>query len=211
MPSIPDNLLAVETSSGLTSIAFWDGQKTYSAIETEPNKQAERILPMTADLLAKAGKTPNDIKAFAATLGPGGFTGIRIGLSAITGMKAVLGGEVYGVSTTELAAFAAGLKGSGTIVLNALRGQLFVQPFKEGIIADSEIALVDIPKLAVSGPVITNCPELVKGAATPALMAESIIGLLKLRAEQGTLTPIEGGLTPIYVRPPDAKLPQKKL
>lgn len=208
--ALPHNLLAVETSSGFTSVAFYDGEKTYAALETEPNKQAERILPMTAKLLRQAGKTPADVKAYAATLGPGGFTGIRIGLSAITGMQTVTGGDIYGVSTTELVAHDCNLKGGGTVVLNALRGQLFVQRFKDGIIPDTEIELVDIPTFSVSGPVLTNCPEIVPGTVIRPLTAGAIIALLNFRAEQGLLQPLSGSFTPIYVRPPDAKLPQQK-
>lgn len=177
-------------------------------MEPEPNKQAERLLPMVAELLPN----PSEVKAYAATLGPGSFTGIRIGLSALIGMQAVHPAPFYGASTMELAAFSAGMmKQPCTVILNAMRGQVFVQHFTDGITEAGEISLLNLDALTKPAhPVISNCPELLPFAATacPGPDAANLIGLLQLRAAEGRLA--ERQALPIYVRPPDAKLPQKK-
>lgn len=206
------NLLAVETSAGQTSAAFWDGASIHSRTETEPNKQAERLLPMIGELLHSLGKTPSDVAAYAATLGPGSFTGIRIGLAGLVGLHAVTGGALYGATTLDLASFSGKIDAAHTVILNAMRGQAYVQHFSAIDTPSSTISLENLEGLELSGPVITNCRELLPDGLelvdTPPSHAEKLLQLLLDRAKRGTLT--ASALAPVYVRPPDAKLPTKK-
>lgn len=206
------HLLTVETSAGQTSIAFWDGQAVHTRTETEPNKQAERLLPMIGELLESLGKSPADITAYAATLGPGSFTGIRIGLAALVGLHAVTGGTLYGATTLDLASFSGQIESPHMVVLNALRGQAYVQRFSAIDTPSSAITLENLEGLELNGPVLTNCRELLPAGGEPvdipAPHAEALLRLLLDRAKRGTLT--ASALAPVYVRPPDAKLPTKK-
>jgi tRNA threonylcarbamoyladenosine biosynthesis protein TsaB len=93
--------------------------------------QSEALLPMVARVLGEAGVRPTDLGLIAVTVGPGAFTGIRIGLAAAKGLGLALGAPVAGVTTLEAVAGAVP-RGSAQRILVALdskREEFFVQLF----------------------------------------------------------------------------------
>lgn len=118
-------LLALETCFGKFSIALFDGAvcKAYFA-STEETKQAEELIPAIQVLLAGAGVTYAALTKIAVCVGPGSFTGLRIGLAAAKGFGLALPVQVIGVSALAAAAVK---KGSYPIYLNASRGEAFYQ------------------------------------------------------------------------------------
>lgn len=91
--------------------------------------QAERLIPLLNQVLHSAGMEWRDLDALAVGVGPGNFTGIRIGVSAARGLALGLGLPAIGVSIFE--ARAEGLPRPLYVVEDARRGDVYVQAFND--------------------------------------------------------------------------------
>src|SRR5712671_4611830 len=128
-------ILAID-SAGLacsTVVAVGDTILCTERVETR-HSQAEALMPMVDAAMRKAGLPPAALDLVAATVGPGSFTGIRVGLAAASGIALATGAQLVGVSSFE--AVAAGLAqpdwGDVAFLLIALesrREDLYVQFF----------------------------------------------------------------------------------
>src|SRR3989338_5286733 len=95
-------ILAIETSTLSGSVALLEDEQLIAESTTCIKKtHAERLLPSIKNLLDSAHTKIEDIDGFALTIGPGSFTGLRIGLSTIKGLSWSLNKPVVGVSTLE--------------------------------------------------------------------------------------------------------------
>lgn len=101
-------VLAIDTALGATSVALFDAVKGVilagESIAMERG-QAEALVPMVQRVVDKAGLEFSTIDRIAVTIGPGSFTGLRIGIAAARGFALAYGKPAVGVST--LAAFSA--------------------------------------------------------------------------------------------------------
>lgn len=123
--------LCVDTSSKEIAIGLFAGAKTLSEQYITASRNYNAVLmPLIREALDKAGLRPVDIDIFASTLGPGSFTGIRVGMAAMKGFSQALGRGFSGVTTLEL--LAAGLKPpvSCWAALEAGRGEVYAAFFK---------------------------------------------------------------------------------
>lgn len=99
-------LLSIDTSSQSASCAISEDSKLLGEFFTNVNlTHSQTILPMVHDLLEHTRTTLSQMDGFAVTTGPGSFTGLRIGLSAVKGMAHALGKPCVGVSTLETMAY----------------------------------------------------------------------------------------------------------
>lgn len=127
-------ILGLETAFGSVSVCVLD------SLDFEPialmqldlkRGHAEALVPMLKDVVRSAGLNFSDLGRIAVSIGPGSFTGVRIGLSAARAIGLVAGTEVAGVST--LSAFAAPFLGSESprlvSVVEARNGQVYFQCF----------------------------------------------------------------------------------
>lgn len=141
-------ILAVETSTLTGSVALLDVSdhraepgilsETYSG-ETSTNKKvlgeitlsvsvqhSERLLPMVEMLLNHCACKIEDIDLFAVSVGPGSFTGLRIGIAATQGFSLATGKPLVGVSSLKtLAMNAFGFSGVILPLINAFRGEVY--------------------------------------------------------------------------------------
>jgi tRNA threonylcarbamoyladenosine biosynthesis protein TsaB len=95
---------------------------------------ATRLLPLAAELLARAGLRFSDVDRIAVGIGPGAFTGLRIGVASARGLAQSLQAELVGVSSTQALAQAArsgaGIEGRGVLALiDARRGETFAAAY----------------------------------------------------------------------------------
>jgi len=99
-------ILALDTTSKLASVSLLiDGNLVGTKYNDNQKTHSERVIPMMEELLKENGITPRDIDLFGVTIGPGSFTGIRIGVATIKGMAQALGKQVVGVTTLEAMAY----------------------------------------------------------------------------------------------------------
>ena len=99
------NILAFETTDAVASVAVsLDGTVYETVIDTD-RRHAESVLPAAEALLAAHGLSTADIDAFAADVGPGSFTGVRIGVCMANALGAAHGKPVVAVNALEALAY----------------------------------------------------------------------------------------------------------
>ncbi|NTW70869.1 MAG: tRNA (adenosine(37)-N6)-threonylcarbamoyltransferase complex dimerization subunit type 1 TsaB [Eubacteriaceae bacterium] len=100
------NILAIDTSTASTSVAAIN-EKGLIAEITVNRKQthSEKLIELIEVMMKRASMKIGDIDLFACTIGPGSFTGLRIGAAAVKGLAQVFNKEIVGVSTLELMAY----------------------------------------------------------------------------------------------------------
>lgn len=121
-------LLAVDTSTRMVGIALYDGIQVVSeSLWTSRDYHTVELAPAVAQMLAKCGCRANQLIALAVAIGPGSFTGLRIGLALAKGMAYVNHIPVLGVPTLDILASAQPLREEPmAAVLRAGRGRLAV-------------------------------------------------------------------------------------
>lgn len=127
-------VLAIDTAGVDCSAAVYDSDKGAvlgQASETIGRGHAERLMEKIDAALAEAGLPLEAVERVAVTVGPGSFTGIRVGVAAARGLALALGIPVVGVST--LAVLSAAESGGAPVVvaIDAKRGEVYLQPFEE--------------------------------------------------------------------------------
>jgi tRNA threonylcarbamoyladenosine biosynthesis protein TsaB len=123
-------ILALDTSSKITSLAVAEGERLLrSTGELQDEKRSETLWSNVKSLLAGLGKTISDVAVFGVCIGPGGFTGLRVGISAVKGFSAATKKPIIGVTSLEAAAVAAGVTGLVCVLVNAYKGEVYSQVF----------------------------------------------------------------------------------
>jgi tRNA threonylcarbamoyladenosine biosynthesis protein TsaB len=217
-------LAAVDTSSPLGSVALFEGGRlVLSAERRVSNAHGESLLPMIDETFARAGWRPSDVARWGIGVGPGSFTGVRIGVATVKGIALATGAEI--VPVTSLDAVAEGIDaGDGSIasVLEAMKGEVFVQVRAQGVLvlgpqhfriaaAPSAIASAARGPLVVAGEVARGLdwasalPDLRTSAPHDLPRAESI-ARIAARAAAVAVDAVE----PLYVRPPDVTVPKAR-
>ncbi|GJM06903.1 MAG: tRNA (adenosine(37)-N6)-threonylcarbamoyltransferase complex dimerization subunit type 1 TsaB [marine bacterium B5-7] len=98
------NILALDATTHACSVALKSQTKTYARFEVAPRQHANLLLPMIASLLEEAKLTHAHLQCIAVTVGPGSFTGVRMGLGVAQGLAYGLQLPVVGVSTLAVLA-----------------------------------------------------------------------------------------------------------
>ena len=98
--------LAIDTSSALLSIALLKGKTIIATHDEESQRgQAEFLIPKIMDMLQNNGFSLKQMNAVAVGVGPGSFTGIRVGLATARGLGLALNIPVWGVTSFEAAIY----------------------------------------------------------------------------------------------------------
>ncbi len=123
------NILAIDTTAELASLAVRSNrQLVYEAGISSPDGHAHVIFAAIRDALAGASLDLNQIDCFACANGPGSFTGVRVGLSAVKGLAEALSRPAAGISNLRaMAVFGNGERRA--VVLDARRGQVFASVY----------------------------------------------------------------------------------
>lgn len=134
-------ILAIETATRAGSVAVSRGEQILASVNGEASSSHSTDLIENIDqVLREAGLRLGDVDLFAAAIGPGSFTGLRIGLATVKSMAVAMDKKCIGVSTLAAVARAAGESARTVALLPAGRGEVFAQMFS--IIGD-EIAALD--------------------------------------------------------------------
>jgi len=202
-------VLAIDCATEACSVAlFQDGALLAGDYRMLGRGHAEQLVPMIAALPERG-----QAQRIAVALGPGSFTGVRIGLAAARALALAWGSELAGYPTLALvAAMAQATAGRQpvSIAMTGGHGEWFLQDFGED----------GIP----AGPLASLSPDAAAAAARAALVAGTQADALVLKREHGSAmqlwpdarrlpllpqTLFSTELSPLYGRPPDAKLPQE--
>lgn len=182
---------------------------------------AEALMPMLADVIRRAGFGFRDVERVVVTVGPGGFTGVRIGIATARALALATGCSLVGL--TALEALAAEVRATCAdardgrdlgVAVDAGREMVFWARFAAGQAASSPPELLSLGEAAAR---LGDVPMLLAGSAAAAVHAlapragacEIISGDVQPDAASfarpGALrTPVDV-LRPLYLRPPDAK------
>jgi len=119
--------LGIDTAGILGGVALARGERLLAETRCDARASAsERILPQIRRLLADLGLTPRALARIGVVLGPGSFTGVRVGLATAKGLALGLGLPLVGLSTIVARAWAFGAPGRAVMVLTACRrGEVF--------------------------------------------------------------------------------------
>jgi tRNA threonylcarbamoyladenosine biosynthesis protein TsaB len=125
----PENwplILAVDTSSARASFAIARGPQVIASRESAVSiPHSKTFFDLLSSLLQTTGLSLAQIGAFAAATGPGSFTGLRVGLSAIKGLSHPLGKPALGINSIDAAALTAKIIGKILVMINAGREEVY--------------------------------------------------------------------------------------
>ena len=223
-------VLAIDTALAACSAALLTTGEAGPAIAevSEPMTRghAEALMPLVQQLLEDEGAGFHDIDRMAVTVGPGTFTGIRVGIAAARGLALATGCEICGVSTLSAYAGTAlievpELAAPFAVAIDARRGELYVQAFAdarraigEPMVAPADEAVAALPGSvgfaygtgagALAAAANSSGREIVSVGGLPAPRVRAV-ALAAVKLPGGALP--EGALPPepLYLRPPDAK------
>lgn len=126
-------ILSIETATRAGSVAVSRGKALLSSRTGDATRShSTDLLELIREALAEAGSRLQEVELFAVALGPGSFTGLRIGVATVKGLASTLERSVVGVPTLEALALAAGHGERVLALLPAGRGELFAQGFRVG-------------------------------------------------------------------------------
>ena len=127
-------ILALDTSSKTASAAAWDGELRAEFTVQNGLTHSETILPMVQRVIETAGWKPADLTGIAVAVGPGSFTGVRIGVATVKGLAFPKGLPCAPVSTLEsLAENLSGTEGIVCALMDARRNQFYYALFENGV------------------------------------------------------------------------------
>lgn len=219
-------LLGFDTATPACSAALWAGGEVTACRRIEGGgRHAEALVPMLREVAAEGGIPLAAVDRFAVTIGPGSFTGIRIGLATARGLALALKRPLIGLSTLEvLAAGVPAAERDGPILaaLDAGRGRLYAQLFDRSLGALSEPqalvaeALPDLVEVAASGgplSVVGTGQAVALAALAPGIDARSASGsptpdarvLVRRAAVQAEAGGGDTTVRPLYLREAGAR------
>lgn len=160
-------VLAIETSTAWGSVALVGAEGAFAERSAHvPGGHLEWLIPAIDEMLAAGGFDPRSVEGLAVSLGPGGFTGLRIGLATAAAWARAMGRPLVGVRTLDVVAWGTGARGLVLAAMDARRGEITAALFRleEGCRRLTPDVLVDPAALpACLGPVAE--PVLIAGDA----------------------------------------------
>lgn len=218
--------LAIDCACSRLTVAAKNEDKTCTAIYDIGMRQSETLVPALDFVLEKCNLEKSELDYTTLTIGPGSFTGLRLGISALKAIECAFGTPVYGISSLETYAFP--YTGLGLPVLSCIdanKDRFFAGLYKEGksILADGDY---DIPYLAENlnseqklilagfekdtnklkdllGSALPNL-QLIKPAAT-SVTTESLFTLAETMISKG-IQPLQNYDGPVYLRASEAEI-----
>ena len=206
-------VLALDTAGVDCAAAVYDsGSESVmgEVTETIGRGHAEHLMGVVDRALAQAGLTLSAIERIVVTVGPGSFTGIRIGVAAARGFALSLGIPAVGVTTLEIMAAAARADNPGKAVLAAIdakREEIYLQPFDaDGHPLDEPRAVTVDEARAIAGAfdgIVTGTAVARLHGETPADRPD--VFPIAVVARLGAAKPLDEKPKPLYLRGPDAR------
>lgn len=207
-------LLALDTATPAVTVALHDGEAVIaSSSQVDARRHGELLLPAVDRVLAEAGLKLDAVTGVVVGIGPGPYTGLRVGLMTADTFGLALGVPVHGVCTLDGLAYAADLQGPFVVATDARRKEVYWARYADSRTRVTDPAVdrpADIAGQVAGLPAVgagallypdtfprAHEPEHVSAAALASLAAERLAAGLELPAPR-----------PLYLRRPDAQVPK---
>ncbi|MDI1328022.1 MAG: tRNA (adenosine(37)-N6)-threonylcarbamoyltransferase complex dimerization subunit type 1 TsaB [Brevundimonas sp.] len=215
-------VLVVDTALGLCTAGAFEVEGTEVRrlglrSELMTKGHSERLAGFARDAMAEAALAFEAVDRIGVTVGPGSFTGLRVGLAFAQGLGAALGRPVVGVSSLDALAESAGAPtGSVAALIDARRGQVYARFWTAGVAGGPPEAL---SLEAAAGRIAALAPGAVLIGSGAALFAEAFPSLTQrplagpgpeaLARLAAAADPATSPPRPLYLRAPDATPPSR--
>jgi len=136
-------ILSIDTTAIAGSVALTEDEEVVAQEQQDSRgSHSEKLIATVDRLLRQAGWDRADVEAVAVAIGPGSFTGLRIGLAAAKGLALALGLPIAGASSLRsLALNGRGFEGTVAPLIDARRGEIYAAAFRLGLGGGMEEAM----------------------------------------------------------------------
>jgi tRNA threonylcarbamoyladenosine biosynthesis protein TsaB len=229
-PGSPRVVLALDSAGSTCSVAVGLGEKVVAEQRIDTmHGQAEALLPLVERAMRGAGQAPSALDFVVATVGPGSFTGIRVGLAAARGIALATGARLVGVTSFEAVAVRAAQNDywetrALLVALESRREDLYVQffephgdPIREpaaimpALFREAVAATIGANPLLIAGDAAQRAGAALALRPDTAVLEDSApgaVGTLRAGLRLLRLGKAADALRPLYIRPPDVTLPE---
>ncbi len=215
--------LAIDCAVSRIAIAAKSDENTVKIIYDIGIRQSEKLLPAVDFVMGELGLTPSQLDYSCLTLGPGSFTGLRLGLSTLKALTLACGTPVYGIPSLEAYVFPCAGAESVISVIEAKEDEYFYQFFSKGkalteiedrAVSDIAGLLSQEQRTIVAGPAARIFAEGVRQVSPLILLedfsadgdcTDGLFALAERQVAAGT-QPLQDYDGPLYARKSEAEL-----
>ncbi|MFI6487610.1 tRNA (adenosine(37)-N6)-threonylcarbamoyltransferase complex dimerization subunit type 1 TsaB [Streptomyces sp. NPDC050564] len=205
-------LLALDTATPAVTVALHDGTSAIAtSSQVDARRHGELLLPAVDRVLAEAGLNLDAVTGIVVGVGPGPYTGLRVGLMTADTFGLALGVPVHGLCTLDGLAYAADIEGPFVVATDARRKEVYWARYADrrtrvsdpAVDRPGDLDLGGLPAVGAGALLYPDtfpdarAPEHVSAAALAALAAEKLAAGEELEAPR-----------PLYLRRPDAQVPK---
>ena len=207
--------MGFDTATPAVSVALHDGERVISeAFAADGRRHGELLAPMIAKVMADAGASRTDLTAVAVGVGPGPYTGLRVGVVTARVLGSVLGIPVHGVCSLDViaATAASAVDGEFLVATDARRKEVYWARYDaagvrlEGPLVGSAGSIPGAAQLPVAGAGAQLYPGSFGAVIGPAYPDARTLCSVVTGAGQPPAMPLLAA-EPLYLRRPDAREP----
>jgi tRNA threonylcarbamoyladenosine biosynthesis protein TsaB len=196
-------LLAFDTATPAVTVAVHDGREALAEhTRVDAMRHGELLAPGIAEALDRAGADRRDLTDIAVGVGPGPFTGLRVGLVTARTLAAVLDVPVHGVCTLDVLAAEAEVAGPFLVATDARRKEVYWAAYADPLTRLSGPEVARPAEVEAPGPVVGRgavlYPEAFPQAMPPEHPSAAVLAGLVARGDAEVVAP-----EPLYLRRPD--------
>ena len=194
-------VLALDTST-VVNVGLAQGERVLAtATVTEQMAHAEQLMPLVSECLDVAGVRAADLDRLVVGVGPGPFTGLRVGVATAQVLSYVLGVELSGVCSLDVLAvqFTGASPEEFVVATDARRREVYWAHYGAGGVRLGEpiVSRPGVPRLPTIGPAADLYPDQLQAVPGPRSIDPGVL------ATRGATLP-DAGHEPLYLRHPDA-------
>ncbi|MDO5286118.1 MAG: tRNA (adenosine(37)-N6)-threonylcarbamoyltransferase complex dimerization subunit type 1 TsaB [Actinomycetia bacterium] len=199
--------LGLDTSTGVSAGVGRAGEVLATGAVDQPNAHVEQLMPLVRRVVAEAGERLDDLAGIVVGLGPGPYTGLRVGIVTAQALAYLLDVPLKGVCSLDVLGLqyaARRPRGPYLVATDARRREVYWATYgADGRRSDGPHVSrpAELPVLPVVGPGALRYPDLPGGVADGGLRLDAGV----LAAHQHRLR--RAGTEPLYLRRPDAEVP----